>query len=127
MLHSVQHDNEIHCELRDIFTRSSTLHPTYSTQPAPVCYNESMGSKRDTQRQVFLYSRPGCHLCDDAAELLERLAQRIPLAVVEVNILSDIDLYELYNHSIPVVALAGGPTLAAPIRADELERLLVVS
>ena len=86
-----------------------------------------MGSKRDAQRQVFLYSRPGCHLCDDAAELLERLAQRIPLAVVVVNILSDIDLYERYKHSIPVVALAGGPTLAAPIRADELERLLVES
>jgi thiol-disulfide isomerase/thioredoxin len=86
-----------------------------------------MGSKRDTRRQVFLYSRPGCHLCDDAAELLARLAQRIPIAIVEVNILGDIDLYERYKHSIPVVALAGGPTLAAPIRAGELERLLVDS
>jgi len=84
-----------------------------------------MGSKRATPREVFLYSRPGCHLCDDAAELLERLAQRIPIAIVEVNILGDIDLYERYKHSIPVVALAGGPTLAAPIRTDELERLLV--
>ena len=86
-----------------------------------------MGSKRDTPREVFLYSRPGCHLCDDAAELLERLAQRIPMTITEVNILGDIDLYERYKHSIPVVALAGGLTLAAPIRADELERLLVQS
>jgi thiol-disulfide isomerase/thioredoxin len=86
-----------------------------------------MESKRDMRRQVFLYSRPGCHLCDDAAELLARLAQRIPIAIVEVNILGDIDLYERYKHSIPVVTLAGGPTLAAPIRADELERLLVDS
>ena len=86
-----------------------------------------MGSKGDTPRQVFLYSRPGCHLCDDAAELLERLAQRIPITIIEVNILGDIDLYERYKHSIPVVALAGGPTLAAPICADELERLLVES
>jgi hypothetical protein len=84
-----------------------------------------MESKRDTPRQVVLYSRPGCHLCDDAADLLERLAQRIPIALTEVNILSDIDLYERYKHSIPVVALAGGPVLAAPIRADELERRLV--
>ena len=86
-----------------------------------------MGSKRDAQRQVFLYSRPGCHLCDDAADLLEQLAQRIPLTIVEVNILNDIDLYERYKYSIPVVALAGGAVLAAPIRADELERLLVES
>ena len=86
-----------------------------------------MGSKRDTPRQVVLYTRPGCHLCDDAAELLERLAQRIPIAVTEVNILGDIDLYERYKHSIPVIALAGGATLVAPIRADALERLLVES
>jgi len=86
-----------------------------------------MGSKCATPREVLLYSRPGCHLCDDAAELLERLAQRIPMTITEVNILGDIDLYERYKHSIPVVALAGGLTLAAPIRADELERLLVQS
>jgi len=108
-----------------------TAHPpfiqTYSTKSASVCYNKRMGSKRDTLRQVFLYSRPGCHLCDDAAELLEQLAQRIPITIVEVNILGDIDLYERYKHSIPVVALAGGPSLAAPIRADQLERLLVES
>jgi thiol-disulfide isomerase/thioredoxin len=83
-----------------------------------------MGSKRDTPLQVMLYSRPGCHLCEDAAELLERLAQRIPIDIVEVNILDGINLFERYKHSIPVVAIAGGPTLSAPIRADELERLL---
>jgi len=86
-----------------------------------------MESKYATPRQVLLYSRPGCHLCDDAAELLERLAQRIPIAVSKINILDDIDLYERYKHSIPVVTLAGGLTLAAPIRADELERLLMES
>jgi thiol-disulfide isomerase/thioredoxin len=86
-----------------------------------------MESKRETLRQVLLYGRPGCHLCDDAAELLEQLAQRIPITITEINILNDIDLYERYKHSIPVVALAGGPALAAPIRADELERLLVES
>ena len=84
-----------------------------------------MESKRDAPRQVLLYTRPGCHLCDDAADLIEQLAQRIPITLTEVNILGDIDLYERYKHSIPVVALAGGPTLTAPIHPDELERLLV--
>jgi glutaredoxin len=83
-----------------------------------------MGSTHDAQRQVILYSRPGCHLCEDAAELLERLARRFPITIVEINILSDVDLYERYKHSIPVVAIDGGATLVAPIRADELERLL---
>jgi glutaredoxin len=83
-----------------------------------------MGSRRASHRQVILYSRPGCHLCEEAAELLERLARRIPIQVVEMNILDDIDLFERYKHSIPVVVIAGGPTLAAPIRPDELEQVL---
>jgi hypothetical protein len=86
-----------------------------------------MAAKRDTQRRVILYSRPGCHLCEDAAELLQRLAQRIPLEIAEVNILQAVDLFERYKHSIPVVAIAGGPTLAAPIVPSELERLVAES
>ena len=75
-------------------------------------------------RRITLYTRPGCHLCEDAAELLERLAERLLLEVVEVNILDDVDIYERYKHSIPVVAIAGGATLAAPIREAELVRWL---
>ena len=75
-------------------------------------------------RQITLYSRPGCHLCEDAADLLDRLSGRYAFEIAEVNILSDIDLFERYKHSIPVVALAGGPVIAAPIRADALERAL---
>ena len=75
-------------------------------------------------RQIVLYTRPGCHLCEDAAELLERLAARFSIEVAEVNILNDVDLFERYKHSIPVVAIAGGPTLQAPIVAEALERVL---
>ena len=76
-------------------------------------------------RSITLYTRPGCHLCEDAAELLERLARRFAIQVDEVDILGDVDLYERYKHSIPVIAIAGGPALCAPIRADALERALV--
>lgn len=56
--------------------------------------------------------------------MLERLATQIDLAIVEVNILDDPNLYERYKHSIPVVAIGSGPTLAAPIREEELLRWL---
>jgi hypothetical protein len=75
-------------------------------------------------RRITLYTRPGCHLCEDAAELLERLARRAPLEVVAVNILDDVGLYERYKHSIPVVVAEGRPELAAPIREADLERWL---
>ena len=76
---------------------------------------------------VTLYSRPGCHLCEDAAALLERIAETMPLALTEVNILGDYDLYERYKHQIPVIAIAGGPTLFAPIDATALEQALRIS
>lgn len=75
-------------------------------------------------RRVTLYMRPGCHLCEDAAELLEWIAASMPIEVVEVNILEDVGLFERYRYSIPVVTVAGGPTLTAPIRAADLLRLL---
>jgi glutaredoxin len=75
-------------------------------------------------RRITLYTRPGCHLCEDAADMLERLARRFAIEVEEVNILGDVDLYERYKHSIPVIVVAGGPTLSAPIRPGELEEAL---
>jgi glutaredoxin len=77
-----------------------------------------------TARTITLYTRPGCHLCEDAADLLEQLAARMGLAIIEVNILDDANLYERYKHSIPVVTINNGPTLAAPIREEELLRWL---
>jgi hypothetical protein len=74
--------------------------------------------------RITLYTRPGCHLCEDAAGLLERFAPRFAVEVDEINILGDVDLYERYKHSIPVIAIAGGPTLYAPIRLSELEQAL---
>jgi glutaredoxin len=75
-------------------------------------------------RTVTLYTRPGCHLCEDAADLLERLATRLNLAIVEVNILEDANLYERYKHSIPVASIGNGAILTAPIREEELLRWL---
>ena len=75
-------------------------------------------------RRVTLYTRPGCHLCEDAAELLARLAERIPIEVGELNILEDVGLYERYKHRIPVVVVEGHPPLVAPIREADLLRLL---
>jgi glutaredoxin len=75
-------------------------------------------------RTITLYTRPGCHLCEDAVDMLERLATRLSLAIVEVNILEDANLYERYRHSIPVVAIGEGPVLTAPIREEELLRWL---
>ena len=54
---------------------------------------------------LTLYSRPGCHLCDDARAALERLRARAPFTLREVNIETDDSLHSRYLERIPVVAL----------------------
>lgn len=66
--------------------------------------------------RVTLYTREGCHLCDEAAHLLRRLAPEFGLEVEEVNIDDDAALLERYWDTIPVIALDDKPILSAPLR-----------
>jgi glutaredoxin len=54
---------------------------------------------------LTLYSRPGCHLCDEARAALERVRARTPFTLDEVNIETDDSLHSRYLERIPVVAL----------------------
>ena len=54
-------------------------------------------------RQVTLYGRPGCHLCDDAQAVLDRVGH--PYALVDIE--QDDDLLKRYLERIPVVAVDG--------------------
>jgi glutaredoxin len=53
--------------------------------------------------RIVLYSRPGCHLCDDARVVLERIGEPFD----EVDIDTDDELFKRYLERIPVVALDG--------------------
>jgi glutaredoxin len=52
---------------------------------------------------LVLYSREGCHLCDDARAVLERVGHPF----TEVDIDTDDELFKRYLERIPVVALDG--------------------
>jgi glutaredoxin len=54
---------------------------------------------------LTLYSRPGCHLCDEARAALERVRARTPFAVREIDISTDDSLHKRYLERIPVVTL----------------------
>jgi glutaredoxin len=51
--------------------------------------------------RLTLYSRPGCHLCDEARAAL----QRVGAPFDEVDITSDDALHRRYLERIPVVKL----------------------
>ena len=73
--------------------------------------------------EITLYSRPGCHLCDDARALLHRLERRYPMRVTEVDITRDPALLRKYDIVIPVLELRGAH-LEAPIREEAVIRAL---
>jgi hypothetical protein len=56
---------------------------------------------------VILYGRPGCHLCDDARLVLQRLQLEVPFRIVERDIEADPELLRRYLERIPVVSVDG--------------------
>lgn len=58
-------------------------------------------------RTLVIYGRPGCHLCDEALEVLERVRRQVPFALEECDIEQDEALLRRYLERIPVVTLDG--------------------
>lgn len=56
--------------------------------------------------ELTLYTRPGCHLCDEAKLQIAPLLAEFGARLREVNIDSDPRLRELYNFDVPVIFLA---------------------
>jgi glutaredoxin len=56
---------------------------------------------------VTLYGKPGCHLCDDAREVVERVRAEHPFDLREVDVSLDPGLNREYGERIPVLAVNG--------------------
>lgn len=69
---------------------------------------------------ITFVTRPGCHLCDDAAAIVERTGRRLRVGVSTVNLDDNDDLIRLYSLRIPVVLGPDGSLLAEGI-IDERE------
>ena len=72
----------------------------------------------------MLYSRPGCCLCDEARQVLERVRQRHPFVLRERDIEQDDALLRRYLERIPVVEIGGLEVFELYVDEPELERLL---
>ena len=56
---------------------------------------------------VTLYGKPGCHLCDDARAVVERVRAEHPFELREVDVSLDPVLHREYGERIPVLELDG--------------------
>jgi len=72
---------------------------------------------------VILYTRTGCHLCDDARDLLMRYSRWLP-APIEVDIDSDPELLERFTTCVPVVQFDGRVRFRGHVSELLLRRLI---
>ena len=76
---------------------------------------------------VTLYGRPGCHLCDEARGVLERVRSEAPFELREIDIERDDELFKRYLERIPVVCLDGEELFEYFVDEAALRRRLALS
>jgi glutaredoxin len=73
---------------------------------------------------IVLYTKPGCHLCEDALRWLYDLRGEFDLTIAEIDITTDAALLQNYFDKIPVLRIDDRVTLAAPINRQDVRAVL---
>ena len=78
--------------------------------------------------ELTIYSRPGCHLCDEMKAVVRRVAESIPLKpvnVIEIDISTDPALEARYGLEIPVLMVEGKKAAKFRIAESALRKVLL--
>jgi hypothetical protein len=75
---------------------------------------------------LTIYSKPGCHLCDDMKAIVDRVVRTsaLPITVEEIDITTDADLEARYGLDIPVLLVDGRKVAKYRVTEAELTRAL---
>jgi glutaredoxin len=73
---------------------------------------------------VTFYTKPGCHLCEEAKREIVKAGSPEEYTFEEVNILSDPDLQRRYGMEIPVVLINATHVFKYSLTADDFRRAL---
>lgn len=73
---------------------------------------------------VIFYTKPGCHLCDEARREIERAGCTGQFTFAEVNILSNPELQRRYGTEIPVILINGTHAFRHRLTAEEFRRAI---
>ena len=75
-------------------------------------------------QKVTLYTRAGCHLCEDARQVLEAARRRTGFQLEEVDIDRHLEFRSLYHEEVPVIAIDGIKAFKYKVTMDELLKKL---
>jgi glutaredoxin len=76
--------------------------------------------------RLRIYSKPDCHLCDEAKSVLDRVATEFNTKVEVINIEQDKEVYEKYRYDIPVIFLDDVKLFKHKVDEEKLRKALVV-
>lgn len=74
--------------------------------------------------RVVIYSRPGCHLCEEAKKVIEGSGYRGEYTLEEINIESDAELLRQYRHDIPVITINGEEAFRHRVNSSEFVEMM---
>jgi glutaredoxin len=70
--------------------------------------------------QVTFYTKAGCHLCEQAREMLDDIAAEVAYELTEIDIRSDLALFEEYRYRIPIIIINTTHTVEGRIEYGDL-------
>lgn len=73
---------------------------------------------------LTLYSRPGCHLCDEMKATVDRVARSVASSVEVIDISTDPEIEARYGLEIPVLLVNGTKAAKYRVTEEELTRIL---
>ncbi len=76
--------------------------------------------------RITLVGKPGCHLCDEARTVIERVCAETGERFGEVSIYDDLEMADLYWELIPVTLVDGVQLSTCRVDAQELRAALAV-
>jgi glutaredoxin len=77
--------------------------------------------------KIRVYSKPECHLCDEAKETIEHVVKWLHIEVEVIDIEKDPELLNEYRNDIPVIFLDDRKIFKHRVDEKKLKRILGVS
>jgi glutaredoxin len=90
----------------------------------PIGWQEVIQERSLSKAHVIIYSRPGCHLCDEAKAVMQNAGCSASFTLEEINIESDKELLRKYQYDIPVVLIDGVEAFRHRVTANDFKRLV---
>ena len=73
----------------------------------------------ESKAKVTLYTRPGCHLCEEMKQVISSSGCAGLYELEELDIEGDPELFARYQFEIPVLFINGVETFRHRVRSDE--------